>query len=108
MGFLSDSFKNLGKLQFLRKGDPLPASLTSDFNSDNERVRAGDTACNETTLTTWFDCPANIQLDEEVVGLGSYGLTLTVLSSDALTDDPYEDEDDDEKLENNGRISCNG
>lgn len=96
--FMSDSFKNLGRLRFLRKGDVLPASGTSSFNRNNERVLAGDSTCAESTLSVWFEGSAHTTLDEEIVGLGSYGLTLTVLSSEEITEDPYEDEDEDEKL----------
>ncbi len=98
--FMSDAFKNLGQLRFLRKGDLLPASGTSDFNRDPDRILAGDSMCVECKLATWFEGPNHITLDEEVVGLGNYGLTLTVLSSEEITEDPYEDEDEDEKLEN--------
>lgn len=48
--------------------------------------------------TEWFDGPAGIALDEEVIGLGSYGYTLTVLSSEALADDPEEDENEEQDL----------
>jgi hypothetical protein len=37
-------------------------------------------------------------LDEEIIGLGKYGYTLTVLSSDALPDDPLDAEDEDAEL----------
>lgn len=98
--FMSDAFKNLGKLRFLRKGDVLPASGTSEFNRNLDRVLAGDSFCAESTLSTWFEGSSQRILDEEIVGLGRYGLTLTVLSSEEITEDPYEEEDEDEKLEN--------
>jgi Zn-dependent peptidase ImmA (M78 family) len=97
--FMSDSFKNLGRLRFLRKGDPLPASGTADFNRMPERVLLGDSVCMDSTLATWFEGPSHIVLDEEIIGLGRYGLTLTVLSSEEITEDPYEEENEDEKLE---------
>ncbi len=43
-------------------------------------------------LQTGFLAPASCPLDEEVVGLGSYGFTLTVLSSDELAEDPYDED----------------
>lgn len=98
--FMSDSFKNLGHLRFLRKGDVLPVSGTSSFNRDNDRVLAGDSACAESTLSVWFEGSTHTTLDEEIVGLGNYGLTLTVLSSEEIIEDPYEDESEDEKLVN--------
>ncbi len=97
-GFLSESFKTLGGRKFLRKGDPLPASATRDFNADGANVRSGKSTCTTTDLSCWFQGPSSVSLDEEIVGLGSYGLTLTVLSSEALPEDPYEEDDEDEKL----------
>ncbi len=45
----------------------------------------------------WFDGDKAIELDEEVIGLGSYGYTLTVFSSDILPEDPDNDEDCEEE-----------
>ncbi len=97
--FLTDGFKQLGKLAFLKKGSALPSSITREFNSKPENVLSATQACGETTLYDWFDGPRGIALDEQVVGLGKYGFTLTVLSSEELPDAPEEDEDEDTKLE---------
>lgn len=97
--FMSESFKNYGGLRFLRKGDLLPASGTSEFNRNSEGILAGDSICTASTLATWFEGSSLVSLDEEIVGLGRYGLTLTVLSSEDITEDPYEEENEDEKLE---------
>lgn len=96
--FLSESFKGLGRLHFLQKGDALPGSATLAFNSDGENVRRGASRCSETNLAEWFGVSPHIRLDEEIVGLGRYGCTLTVLSSEALTENPYEQDDEEEKL----------
>lgn len=96
--FMSDGFKRLGTLGFLRKGDALPASLTRRFNTDGNNVASGKRACEETDLRTWFGGRRHLVLDEQVVGLGSYGFTLTVLSSESLTDDPEEIEDEEAQL----------
>lgn len=97
-GFLSEGFKRLGRLRFLRKGDSLPATFTRTFNADPEKVRQGRTGCGATTLAAWFNGPSHVELDEEVIGLGKYGYTLTVLSSEALPDDPDEQEDEEQEL----------
>lgn len=95
--FTSEGFKGLGKpLAFLRKGSPLPSSATRDFNTDPANVRFGKRQTAETTLADWFDGSRHIRLDEEIVGLGSFGYTLTVFSSDALAEDPDDDEADEE------------
>ncbi|MHB1104476.1 MAG: hypothetical protein ACYC0C_17220 [Devosia sp.] len=89
---MSESFKRLGKLAFLKKGTPLPDGITRRFNEDPGKVlRARDGG------DDWFDGPARIALDEEVIGLGSYGYTLTVLSSEDIPEAPEDDED--ERLE---------
>lgn len=97
--FTSESFKNLGKLTFLRKGTPLPASATRRFNANAENVLRAGRVVDETDLGTWFDGPSKIKLDEEVIGLGRYGYTLTVLSSERLPEDPLDEEDEESELE---------
>ncbi|MBY5427878.1 ImmA/IrrE family metallo-endopeptidase [Rhizobium leguminosarum] len=95
--FMSEGFKELGKtLTFLRKGSPLPLSATRDFNSNPDNVRYGKRQVIETTLADWFDGSGQIHLDEEIVGLGSFGHTLTVFSSDALAEDPDPEDADEE------------
>lgn len=97
-GFMSEGFKKLGRLRFLRKGDGLPHTGTRDFNAVEDNIRLGRTVCSQSTLAEWFGGPTGITLDEEVIGLGSYGYTLTVLSSEALADDPEEDENEEQNL----------
>lgn len=96
--FMSDGFKGLGKLAFFRRGTSLPDSATQRFNRSLDNVALGRRETAETSLADWFDGPANIRLDEEIVGLGSFGHTLTVFSSDALTEDTHEEEDEEERL----------
>lgn len=97
-GFMSESFKRLDRLRFLRKGDPLPYTATRSFNSEEENISSRKSICDSTRLAEWFSGEKTIALEEEIVGLGSYGYTLTVLSSDMLPDDPDEFEDEEEKL----------
>ncbi|MCG6118863.1 MAG: ImmA/IrrE family metallo-endopeptidase [Aquimonas sp.] len=97
--FTSESFKNLGKLAFLRKGAPLPQSATRRFNADAANVLRAERAVGETDLATWFDGSGRIVLDEEIIGLGKYGYTLTVLTGEQLPEDPFDEEDEDAELE---------
>jgi Zn-dependent peptidase ImmA (M78 family) len=99
--FTSESFKSLGKLAFLRKGSPLPSGATRKFNSDAANVLRAERAVDETDLAIWFDGPSNIILDEEVMGLGKYGYTLTVLSSETPPKDPLDGEHEDAELMRN-------
>ena len=97
--FLSDGFKNLGKLAWLKKGTPLPPTLTRRFNSSASNISQATKACGETWLGDWFGGAKGIALDEEIVGLGSYGFTLTILSSEAQVAASEDDEDEDAELE---------
>lgn len=97
-GFMSDSFKRLDRLRFLRKGDPLPYTVTRNFNSEAANIAGRKSICGSTRLAEWFGGNRVIALEEEIIGLGRYGYTLTVLSSDLLPDDPEEVEDEEEKL----------
>lgn len=95
--FPSESFKDLGKNIFLPKGAALPGtSATTRFNALASNVASGRQVTGECRLRDWFDTDRSPALDEQVIGLGSYGLTLTVLSSDELVIDSELDEDDEE------------
>jgi hypothetical protein len=98
--FPSDSFKDLGRNIYLRKGSALAVgSATAALNARPDDVRAAMEMTGECRLTDWFDTDRNFTLDEEVVGLGTYGLTLTVLSSEPLTLRDEDEEDEDAALE---------
>lgn len=97
-GFLSDGFKSLGPCRMLRKGDQLPSSITREFNQDEENVRERKSVCGVTTRDHWFQGPPGIEFDEEVIGLGAYGFTLTVFSSEDMPEDLDEDEDEEAEL----------
>ncbi|MEJ6008769.1 ImmA/IrrE family metallo-endopeptidase [Novosphingobium aquae] len=96
--FLSDGFKQLKPRAYPRRDDLLPDTGTRAFNLDPLNVAQARRFNTETTLSEWFDGPDGIQLDEEIIGLGSYGFTLTVFSSEELPTVPDEDEDDDAAL----------
>jgi hypothetical protein len=74
-------------LTWIRKGSGLPAgTATAHFNKDPDNIRRGKRARSTSTLDTWFDGENPAELNEEVVGLGEYGRTLTVLWADSLPD----------------------
>lgn len=97
--FMSESFKGLGKLTYLRKSSPLPQGKTLEFNRDQDNVLCLQRAEGKTSLEDWFDGSHRIKLREEVMGLGKTGNTLTVLSGEELPDDFEEDDEDNESLE---------
>ena len=91
--FLSEPFKRLRPRRWLRKGEPLPDGLTRSFNANPANVEDRAGACGSTTLDAWFG-GGELPLDEEVIGLGTYGRTLTVLSSEAVEADPDEENEE--------------
>lgn len=98
--FMSDAMKSLPKLEYIRKGLQVPVgTATADFSADAYRVLAGDRVAANVNSDDWLGGTERVVLDEEVVGLGFYGKTLTVLSSKsfALADEGYEDEAQEER-----------
>lgn len=96
---LSDKMKSLPGLTWLRKGSPVPKNTaTARFNADRQRVAAGDHMLAEIDIQDWLGGSRSVIANEEVVGLGRYGKTLTVLSSENIRDkeDPDDDDDDDD------------
>ena len=85
--FMSDSFREIPGLDRLRKGSPLPhSSVTHRFNSDTAKIARGERANGEQLLQNWFGGNFKVELFEEVIGLGGYGKTLTVLTASDLPD----------------------
>jgi hypothetical protein len=56
-------------------------TTTFAFNQDSDRVRRADRTEDTSDLQDWFAGDRSIQITEEVIGLGSYGKTLTVLTT---------------------------
>jgi hypothetical protein len=99
--FMSDGLKQAKGLSWVRKGTPLPANtLTSSFNAKPENIRTGQRDIGGGRLNDWMDGDRVYPITEEVVGLGQYGRTLTVLTCKklGLHNDNPDDEIDDETL----------
>lgn len=96
--FMSRPLQDFDDLTWPRKGELLPAGVeTGQFNRDEANVRAALGADSETDLRDWFGGRRSIPATEEIKGLGSYGRTLTILSTDTFSDDEDEDEDLEER-----------
>jgi Zn-dependent peptidase ImmA (M78 family) len=94
--FMSDALRDFDDIDWIRKRQSLPrTSATFAFNQEPARVRRADRIEDESDLQLWFGGPRNIEAREDVIGLGSYGKTLTVLHR---IEPPDEAEDDDETL----------
>jgi hypothetical protein len=98
--FLSDAMKSLPELTWPRKGSPVPPNTeTARLNAAPEKVLKADRAEAEIDVMDWLDGKKSVSVTEEVVGLGRYGKTLTVLSSSSIgQDNDDEDEEDYESI----------
>ena len=99
--FMSDALKQVKGLRWLRKGTPVPRrTITAEFNAKPENVRTGGRAAGDGNLDEWMDGERNHRIVEEVVGLGQYGRTLSVLTCRGLGEhaELIEDEDDEEAM----------
>lgn len=99
--FMSDAMKSLPHLSWLKKGTPVPAgTVTARFNADRARVAEAQRESAEIDVQDWLGGIRSVKITEEVVGLGRYGKTLTVLSSDKIGADAEDEEaDEEERLE---------
>ncbi|TPI53309.1 ImmA/IrrE family metallo-endopeptidase [Mesorhizobium sp. B3-1-3] len=80
--FLSDAMKSLPKLDWLRKGSPVPAgTATAALASNPQRVFGGDRIGEEIDVRDWLGGTRTATVSEESIGLGNYGKVLTVLVS---------------------------
>jgi hypothetical protein len=95
--FMSTAFKRLKPRTWLRKGDAVPDGATRRFGMDPGRVGRGEEQCVQTRMEHWFGSGDRL-LDEEIVGLGSYGRTLTILSCEGAPEIEAEDGDEEERL----------
>ncbi len=98
--FMSEALRNTHGLERLTKGAPIsPDTATHTFNTDANNIRLCLKAEGQSTLDLWFDGAPDVEMNEDVVGLGTYGRTLTVLHTDQVIGD---DDEETEPEEDNG------
>jgi Zn-dependent peptidase ImmA (M78 family) len=94
---LSEAMKSLPDLTWLKRGSPVPAkTTTARFNADESRVLKAERDEDEIDVLDWLGGKRSSMVAEEVVGLGRYGKTLTVLSSRKIGHEAYADDGDDD------------
>jgi Zn-dependent peptidase ImmA (M78 family) len=94
--FMSNSMKSLPKLDWLRKGTPLPSgTATARLAYDRNRVATGERLSDEADVRDWLGGTTRAAVSEESISLGRYGKVLTVLSSNTIGQDPDPDDIDD-------------
>jgi len=97
---LSEAMKSLPDLTWPKRGSPVPANTTTaQFNADNSRGLRAEREESEIDVLDWLGGKRSTIVTEEVVGLGRYGKTLTVLSSRKIGCDADEDDEDHDFVE---------
>lgn len=96
---MSEAMKSLRDISWLKRGSLLPPNtLTNQFNADSSRVIRGERGIDEEVdILDWFGGKHSNIVVEEVIGLGGYGKTLTILSSQKIGQDADLDDDDEEE-----------
>ncbi len=90
----SSSFKQLPGLDWLHKREQVPTEVpTYRFGTNLDWVRTCSFSQEGTFLNRWFPNAAKQEVEEDVVGLGSYERTLTVLITDAVPEVEEEEEE---------------
>jgi hypothetical protein len=93
--FMSEELKTLDDIDWLRKREALPrGTATFNFNKDDANVRSGARGDGTSNLQDWFGGPYDIEVTEDVIGLGNYGKTLTVIYDIDLPDEEERADED--------------
>jgi hypothetical protein len=95
--FMSGALKTVAGIDWIRKREAISRNTTTfAFNQNAENVRCAARIEGTSNLQDWFGGRRSIEINEDVIGLGSYGKTLTVLYNIFLPD--AEDEEDEQLL----------
>jgi len=93
---MSEVLREHRDITWLKSGDSIPAgTVTAKFHAKPESIATGQKAGGFTTLDEWFEGAPRLEMKEDVVGLGHYGKTLTVLfTREALDEDTDVEEEE--------------
>jgi Zn-dependent peptidase ImmA (M78 family) len=79
-GFMSPVLSDLPNIGWIKKGSLTPPkSYTHGFNKDKGNITTAKKIEGWTNLSDWLEDAPEIEMKEDVIGLGSYGKTLTIL-----------------------------
>ena len=85
---LSQSLKEVQGVKALNKGDFVPSGTPTDkFNNNPHNAGTCNSTGEYSTLDDWFFGAPQVEMNEDITGLGNYGKTLTVLFTDKAIDD---------------------
>ena len=92
--FMSAALEDLPGIDWLRKRSSVPRGTpTHAFNQDATNIQQGVRVQETSNLQQWFGGHRSIEISEDVVGLGRYGKTLTVLYAIDLPEPEEEEEE---------------
>ncbi len=92
--FMSKAMQEFADLTWPRKGESLPEGVeTERFNRDLRNVAEARRDKTDVDLRRWFGGERRVEATEEIIGLGRYGKTLTVITTSTLVDDEDEEKD---------------
>lgn len=95
--FMSDTMKSLPQLSWIKKGTAVPhGTATARLNASARRIADGDRDESEIDIMDWLGGARSACAIEQVIGLGGYGKTLTVLTCPSVRDETFEDEEGDD------------
>ncbi|HTB21729.1 MAG TPA: ImmA/IrrE family metallo-endopeptidase [bacterium] len=97
---MSKPLQDVPGLTWISKNSRLtPGTATADFNKNEDNVKRTRRMATTTTLNAWFEGGDSTEFNEEIIGLGQYGRTLTVLwtNSTIAVSDPREGGEDEEE-----------
>lgn len=93
---VSESLNSVRGVFFSKNAVVSPSSITHRFASEPKNIAQGREAEGMTYLSAWFENAAvDLEVREDVMGLGAYGRTLTILHADEVPDQDEADEEDD-------------
>jgi choline dehydrogenase-like flavoprotein len=86
--FASSALRQIRGYKHPSKGSILPRdSLTRNFNQIENNIRDANREDDSADLISWFQAESEVDASEEVVGLGEYGKTLTVIVAELPEED---------------------
>jgi IrrE N-terminal-like domain len=90
--FASRSLRSIRGYRHPLKGTVLPRdSFTRDFNQISSNISEALREDDEADLIAWFQADDEIEAREEVLGLGDYGKTLTIITAELSDEDELHD-----------------
>jgi len=97
--FMSEALKQLDGIDWLKKREGVPRNTaTFAFNQVSTNIEHGVRLEEVSNIQHWFGGKRRIEISEDVVGLGRYGKTLTVLYDIDLPE-PEDEEDEGNLIE---------